>query len=905
MNCCKYLILLCFVTLVSASLNQVTAVLMGGIVFADSGQNLGNEYSNDIALGDLDGDGDADAFVSNSQNLEVWLNQGGEQGGIPGIFVESGQKFGDIANEAVALGDVDGDGDLDAYVIRGGSIDSHQIWINQGGQQGGQMGVFLQSGHTVSDNQSSNIVLGDVDGDNDLDAYITRYFSSDLLYINDGAGNFNDSGQNLEANDTSGAALADLDGDDDLDIFTAVENGGNTVWINQGGLQGGLEGVFADSGQVLAGGQSLNVALGDVDNDNDLDAFVANTAENIVWINQGGDQGGTPGTFQFNGQLLGFSASTDVQLADLDDDNDLDAFVAEFGANTVWVNQGGDQGGTLGQFADSGLSLGNELSSGVALADGDGDGDTDAFVANSGNSPNKVYVNQQVGPTAVFVTNGQQLGNAHSYDVAVGDLDGNGHLDAFVANDGANKVWLNDACAQFSDSEQALGDANSFAVALGDVDGDNDLDAFVANNGANKVWLNDGFGVFSDSGQALGSSISWGVALGDVDDDGDLDAFVANTLVNKVWLNGEDGDPLGVFSSRNVGNSFSQDVALGDTDLDGDLDAFVVNSGLNAHYYNLDGLGDFVGSSLYGRQADSYGVALGDLDNDGFPDAFIANGGITRTNEIWLNDDNYFGTFSDSLQRLGDGSSQDVGLADLDGDGDLDAFVANMGIHAANKVWLNDGVGVFTDSGLELGQALSRAVALADFDHDGDVDAFVANQGANRVWLNSGRGGGESCQCIVEWLSAREEARSIQTWQQQLLDVGLFYGVRDELLGQTALGQHYIDLYYVHDPEILALLVTHATLREEGTAVLSLWQSNLQALLNGQGDTVTITAEQVQAVEDFLFDLTAVASPTLQQAIAEERAQLPPLDTFIGMTMDEARGEVIGYAIYLPLVQQP
>jgi hypothetical protein len=68
---------------------------------------------------------------------------------------------------------------------------------------------------------------------------------------------------------------------------------------------------------------------------------------------------------------------------------------------------------------------------------------------------------------------------------------------------------------------------------------------------------------------------------------------------------------------------------------------------------------------------------------------------------------------------------------------------------------------------------------------------------------------------------------------------------------------------------------------------------------------VTITAEQVQAVEDFLFDLTAVASPTLQQAIAEERAQLPPLDTFIGMTMDEARGEVIGYAIYLPLVQQP
>jgi hypothetical protein len=194
-------------------------------------------------------------------------------------------------------------------------------------------------------------------------------------------------------------------------------------------------------------------------------------------------------------------------------------------------------------------------------------------------------------------------------------------------------------------------------------------------------------------------------------------------------------------------------------------------------------------------------------------------------------------------------------------------------------------------------------VGLADFDHDGDVDAFVANQGANRVWLNSGRGGGESCQCIVEWLSAREEARSIQTWQQQLLDVGLFYGVRDELLGQTALGQHYIDLYYLHDPEILALLVTNATLREEGPAVLTQWQPNLQALLNGQGETAVITAEQVQALDAFLVNLTANASPTLQQVIAAERAQLPPLTDFAGMSMLEAYGMVVGYETYLPLVK--
>ena len=96
----------------------------------------------------------------------------------------------------------------------------------------------------------------------------------------------------------------------------------------------------------------------------------------------------------------------------------------------------------------------------------------------------------------------------------------------------------------FADSLQSLGSFTSTAVALGDVDGDGDLDAFVANDGANKVWRNDGTGTFSDSGQSLGSSVSAGVALGDVDSDGDLDAFVANFgyghghgEANRVWLN--------------------------------------------------------------------------------------------------------------------------------------------------------------------------------------------------------------------------------------------------------------------------------------------------------------------------------------------------------------------------------
>ena len=74
----------------------------------------------------------------------------------------------------------------------------------------------------------------------------------------------------------------------------------------------------------------------------------------------------------------------------------------------------------------------------------------------------------------------------------------------------------------FTDSGQALGDSYSYEVVLGDLDGDLDLDAFIAKSGANQVWLNDSEGFFIDSGQFLGTSISYGVALGDLDGDKDL-----------------------------------------------------------------------------------------------------------------------------------------------------------------------------------------------------------------------------------------------------------------------------------------------------------------------------------------------------------------------------------------------
>ena len=83
---------------------------------------------------------------------------------------------------------------------------------------------------------------------------------------------------------------------------------------------------------------------------------------------------------------------------------------------------------------------------------------------------------------------------------------------------------------------RAWGVIASHGVSLGDVDGDGDLDAFVANSRTgNRVWVNDGSGIFTDSGQSLGDHYSHGVTLGDVDGDGDLDAFVANLMKATVF----------------------------------------------------------------------------------------------------------------------------------------------------------------------------------------------------------------------------------------------------------------------------------------------------------------------------------------------------------------------------------
>jgi len=135
-----------------------------------------------------------------------------------------------------------------------------------------------------------DVALGDIDNDGDIDAVITNgHFQSTsypaLIFHNDGSGQFTDSGQRLSAVSAAGIGLGDLNGDGYLDLVLTDYQEPNQIWINDG------TGHFVDSGFRFGNDQFYRHAhLGDLDQDGDLDVFLATFGmgggPNEIWLNQ-------------------------------------------------------------------------------------------------------------------------------------------------------------------------------------------------------------------------------------------------------------------------------------------------------------------------------------------------------------------------------------------------------------------------------------------------------------------------------------------------------------------------------------------------------------------------------------------------------------------------------------------
>lgn len=358
--------------------------------------------------------------------------------------------------------------------------------------------------------------------------------------------------------------------------------------------------------------------------------------------------------------------------------------------------------------------------------------------------------------------------------VALADLNGDGHLDAFLAvGHGSGPypayVLYNDGTGNFTDGARPLDKWTGFSVALGDLDGDDYPEALLDITGGGVVlYRNAGDGDFSQRGYLPGAGpgpiavMRFRPALGDLNGDGRLDILAAGCCgrgvgetpdsplteplfpYSQIWLNADD-DRL--VPSQRLGQVGSNAVALDDLNGDGSLDAFLANSRTivapgewpwkfhpdtpNTVWLN-DGQGNFRDSGQQLGRVESLAVALGDLNGDGSPDAVVGNRG---SDEVWFNDGH--GNFSDSGQRLEGGRTLYVYLADLNGDGILDLFTSG---ETSGRAWLNDSAGEFSAVGQRIRFGRDETVALGDVTGDGLVDVFLAGVDSYQVWRGDGNG---------------------------------------------------------------------------------------------------------------------------------------------------------------------
>ena len=605
---------------------------------------------------------------------------------------------------------------------------------------------------------------GDMDADGDLDLAVASFNLANVVYLNE-QGRLVAVGWSDNARDhTRALAWGDVDGDGDLDLAVGNDNAGyNKLYLN---VAGQLQSTPVWTATVKD--NTFDLAWGDVTGDGYLDLVVGNYEEpNVIYANNGqGMLAAEPAWRDVDAGPAGVAdaKTTSVELADMDDDGDLDLAVGNYTyprrLAIVYQNSGG--GGLNLQPVWQG---GASAVSALAWGDVDNDGFPElALVDDWLYGSNGVFKNVD-GMLESSSSNGlatwpgwrpqePSLGQS----VAWGDMDNDGDLDLAIGSstDVPERVYRNNG--QELEAMPVWGSAvlaRATTLAWVDIDNDNDLDLTVQYGNTIHVYRNQQWAVSEQPIQLDEQPFDYTFALayGDMNNDGVLDLAVGNFgwygqagQTNLIYrMPGRDGgSPVALELTRFVSRTTS--LAWGDVNGDGFLDLAVGNQGdsgqHNLIYLNNQGqISDDNVITLPDKDT-TWSVAWGDVDGDGDLDLAVGND-RQHPNKLYLNDNGsllarppiLFGRKTDSDLSL---QTTSVAWGDVDGDGDPDLAVGNYG--ESNLLYFNVN-GTLSDDNVQVfgSEQNTHGLAWGDMNGDGLLDLAVANEGgANEVFLNLG-----------------------------------------------------------------------------------------------------------------------------------------------------------------------
>ncbi|MFG0275297.1 MAG: FG-GAP-like repeat-containing protein, partial [Phycisphaerales bacterium] len=331
-------------------------------------------------------------------------------------------------------------------------------------------------------------------------------------------------------------AIGDIDDDGHPDVVVVSLSDGRVAWYRNNPATQNRFGVasFID----LAASGPLGVDIGDVDGDGHLDVVVASTLGSAVyWYEHNG--AATPG-FTRRTVVAGLPGASSVTIVDLDDDGDNDILsTARTGARVTWHE---NLGGVIPTFAARTIDGALPGATDVEVADMDGDGDLD-IVATGQTAGEVRWYEREPGLPAVFTQHQLLTSGGGAYALALGDLNADGAADIVVAERSANEVTMrrNDGAADPAFIETTIAtQPTPTALDIVDLDGDGDLDVLAVSLQAGLAawYANDGAPMPAFMQGTVKALIAGATGIAGADLDGDADVDVVISITNPssvVW----------------------------------------------------------------------------------------------------------------------------------------------------------------------------------------------------------------------------------------------------------------------------------------------------------------------------------------------------------------------------------